>query len=98
YWSAERLPLDQVPEVYPGVAADLCVAVLSPSDTHRSVMEKVREYLNRGVRLIWMVDPGARAVTVYRSREQIRILEATGTLAGEDVLPGFRCAVAELFA
>src|SRR5262249_410217 len=98
YWSAECLPLDRVPEVYPTVAADLCVEVLSPSDTHRSVMEKVREYLNRGVRLIWIVDPGARTVTVYRSREQIRILETTDTLTGEDVLPGFSCQVAEFFA
>ncbi len=98
YWSAGRLPLDQVPASYPAVAADLCVEVLSPNDTHGAVQEKVREYLDRGVRLIWVVDPAGRTVTAYRSRQDIHILEEADTLTGGDVLPDFRCPVGELFA
>lgn len=98
FWSDVRLPLDQMPEGYPEIAADLCVEVLSPSDSHKYVQEKVREYLDRGVRMIWIVDPEVRTLTVYRSRKDVCILEETDTLSDEDVLPGFSCKVAEIFA
>lgn len=98
FWSKERMPLDQpAPVGYPDVAADLCVEVLSPSNRAGEVREKVAEYLGRGVRLVWVVDPEARTVTVYRSPDEGRILHASATLTGEDVLPGFSCRVAEIF-
>ena len=58
YWSAERLPLEQTPEGYPDVAADLVVEVQSPSSRRRTTQEKIREYLNRGVRLDLGRGPG----------------------------------------
>ncbi len=97
FWSAERLPLDQMPEVYPDVAADLVVEVLSPGSRRQAVQDKIREYLNRGVRMIWIVDPEARSVTVYRQASEGRLLWEDATLTGEDVLPGFQCRVAEFF-
>jgi Uma2 family endonuclease len=97
FWSAERLPLDQKPEVYADVAADLVVAVQSPSNRRRTTQEKIREYLNRGVRLVWVVDPEVRTVTVYRQPGEGRLLWEDATLTGEDVLPGFECRVAEFF-
>lgn len=97
YWSAQRLPLDEIPEGYPQVPADLCVEVVSPSDPHHAVHEKVLEYLDHGVRMVWVVDPESRSVTLYRSPQQVRILREADTLSGDDVLPGFSCPVAELF-
>ena len=46
---------------------------------------------------MWVVDPESQTVTVYRSREQIRLLRADEEIDGADVLPGFRRRVAELF-
>lgn len=97
YWSAERLPLDQMPQVYPDVAADLVVEIQSPSSRRQTTQEKIREYLDRGVRMIWIVDPEARTVTVYRQPGEGRHLWRDATLTGEDVLPGFQCRVAEFF-
>jgi Uma2 family endonuclease len=97
FWSAERLPLEQTPEVYPEVAADLCVEILSPSSTRREMQDKVREYLTRGVRLVWVVDPDARTVTVYRQPGEGRVLWEDATLTGEEVLPDFQCRVSEFF-
>lgn len=97
FWGIERLPLDRTPEVYPDVAADLCVEILSPSDTPRGMQEKVREYLKRGVRLVWVVDPEARTATIYRQPGDGHLLWDDATLTGEDVLPGFQCRVAEFF-
>jgi Uma2 family endonuclease len=86
-----------MPEVWPDIAADLVVEVQSPSARRRTTQDKIREYLNRGVRMIWVVDPEARTVTVYRQAGEGRLLWDDATLTGEDVLPGFECRVAEFF-
>ena len=97
FWSAERLPLDRMPEVYADVAADLVVEIQSPSNRRQTTQDKIREYLTRGVRMIWIVDPEARTVTVYRQAGEGRLLWHDATLSGEDVLPGFQCRVVEFF-
>jgi Uma2 family endonuclease len=98
YWSFERLPADQEPVGYPDVAADLCVEILSPNDRPGETKRKVREYFARGVRIVWVIDPEDRAVRVHRSPDEGRLLYESATLVGEDVLPGFTCLVADLFA
>jgi Uma2 family endonuclease len=95
FWSYQRAP--EVPEGYYQVPPDLAVEVVSPSDTHTRVQEKVRHYLKHGARMVWVVDPELRIVTVYRKQTESRTLEETDTLSGEDVLPGFSCKVADLF-
>jgi Uma2 family endonuclease len=77
---------------------DLAVEVLSPSDTVRRVEEKVAEWLEAGARMVWVVSPKLRTVTVYRSLSDIVVLTEKDTLDGGDVVPGFRIAVAEVFA
>lgn len=98
YWSNERLPPEQMPEGYPEVAPDLAVEVLPPSNTRARVREKIREYFRSNVRMVWMVDPEERAVTVYRRPGSGLVLWDDAMLTGEEVLPGFSCAVADLFA
>jgi Uma2 family endonuclease len=97
YWSAERVPLDQRPRGYPDAAADLCVEILSPSDRPGQTDEKVREYLQRGVRLVWVVNSDERTVTVHVPNEEARELAETDMLTGGDVLPEFQVRVADLF-
>lgn len=98
YYSIQRLPLDQDPEGYPDVAPELCVEVLSPSNRVSPIREKMGEYFQRGVRIVWIVDPEDRTVAVYRSLDEGHIFHETATLTGEDVLPGFSCRVGDLFA
>lgn len=98
YWSAERLPLDQEPEGYPEIAPDLCVEVLSPTNRMARIREKMRELFQRGVRMVWVVDPEDRTVVIYRSPDEGRLLHESATIQCEDVLPGFSCSVADLFA
>lgn len=97
FWSFDRLPADRVPEVYADVAADLVVEVRSPGNTARKMTAKVREYLARGVRLVWVVDPEDRTVTVYTAPGGGTVLWDDATITGGDVLPGFSCPVAEFF-
>ena len=82
--------------VFPELAPDLAVEVLSPSDRQHRLLEKVGEYLQSGVRLVWVIDPEAARAAIYRSATSVREIDATGILDGEDVVPGFRCTLAEL--
>ena len=97
YWSFERLPADQVPVVYANVAPDLCVEVKSPSNTPARTTKKVGEYFGCGARMVWVVDPEERTVTVYRKAGDGRVLWEDATITGEDVLPGFTCPLTEFF-
>lgn len=97
YYSAERLPLDQEVIAYHDQPADLCVEVLSPSDTRQELLLKANEYLRNGVRMVWLIDPDTQTVLVV-TPQQTRELQATDQLLGDDILPGFACLVRELFA
>jgi Uma2 family endonuclease len=61
------------------------------------MQEKTLDYLGAGAKLVWIVDPRARTVTVVRADGSARILRAHETLQGEDVLSDFSVAVSDLF-
>jgi len=79
-------------------APDLAVEIVSPSNGAPQLREKVEEYLQAGARLVWVIYPTTRSVTVYRADGTVGELREGGTLSGEEVVPGFACAVADLFA
>jgi Uma2 family endonuclease len=82
---------------WPG-APDLAVEVISPSDTYGEVEEKVLEWLEAGVRMVVVVNPRRRVVTVYRSLTDIAILTEADALDGGDVVPGWTMPVRDIFA
>jgi Uma2 family endonuclease len=75
----------------------LAVEVLSPDDKPMRVMQKIQDYLRGGARLVWVVDPETRTVIVHQPKSISRTLAHADELAGEDVLPDFRCRVADFF-
>ncbi len=79
------------------VPPELAVEVVSPSDSQYKVAEKALAYLNAGTRLVWIIEPVVKTVTVYRSETDIEILTRKDILTGEDVVEGFSCPVAQLF-
>jgi Uma2 family endonuclease len=92
-----KLPDERSPEGYIKVAPDIAVEVISPRDLYEEVELKVSEYRSAGVKLIWIVCPKTKSVLIRRLDGTCAEVNATGQLSGEDVLPGFTCAVAELF-
>lgn len=94
----ERVDQARPVEGYWMGAPDLAVEVVSPSDTIRRVEGKVAQWLEAGTRLLWVVSPRLRTVTVYRSLTGIETLTENDTLDGGDVVPGFQIPVAEIFA
>ena len=79
------------------LAHDLAVEVLSPTDRLPEVRDKVEEWLSAGTRLVWLVDPAAHTVTVYRTLDDLQLLSEHDVLDGGQVVPGFACRVRELF-
>ena len=81
-------------------APDLVVEVVSPNDRHSEVLDKALDWLEAGCRMVLVADPEPRSVTVYRSREDIRVLtaDAGDVVDGADVVPGWRLALTEIFA
>lgn len=96
--SIGRLPGGCVPMEFVHGAPDLAVEVLSPSENPIEVQQKVRDYLEAGARLVWIVAPRARSATVYRPDGSARLVREPEAIDGEDVLPGFALSLPDLFA
>lgn len=82
---------------FPG-APDLAIEVISPSETDQDVQTKVAAYLQAGAKLVWVVRPKRRTLTVHYPDGTARMFTEAMTLSGEDVLPGFSLELKELFA
>jgi Uma2 family endonuclease len=95
FFSLTRMP--NRPTGYPEVAPDLAVEIRSPDDRPSRRLEKIREYLAAGVRMVWDVNPEDRTVIVYTPQQQGVVFHDTDTLTGGEVLPGFTCQVSALF-
>jgi Uma2 family endonuclease len=92
--------VDEVGETksyWPG-APDLAVEVASPNDKVSEIKEKVKEWLEAGTPLVWVVSPKLHAVTVYRSLTDTVILTERDILDGGEIIPGFSYPIAKLFA
>lgn len=77
---------------------DLVAEIVSPGDRTGDVHARAQMWLAHGVRLVWVVWPDSKTVTVYSSRSaEPRTLRAEDSLDGEDVLPGLTCVVGTIF-
>ena len=93
-----RLPDDKPFRGHSKVAPDLAIEIVSPNDLAEEVNEKVVEFLGAGVRLLWVVYPTSKTVHVFRPGGNAAMLSEADELSGEDVVPGFSCRVADIFA
>jgi len=78
-------------------APDLAVEVVSPGDTYSEVQEKATEWLEAGARMVVVLNPRKRTATVYRSLSEIVILNEDAILDLDDVVPGFKITVKDIF-
>lgn len=95
---ADRRPPADQRERYAPFPPDLAVEVRSLSQSRRDIEEKIALYREARVPILWYCDPKARTVTVYRPDCKPVVVGEDGELDGEDVLPGFRLRVADVFS
>ncbi len=76
---------------------DFVIELRSPSDDLGSVQEKMREYLDNGARLGWLIDPSTRQVYVYRPATPLEVLDAPPSVSGDPELSGFVLELADIW-
>jgi Uma2 family endonuclease len=96
--SWDRIPDGRFPEEpIPNLVPDLAIEVISPNNTSKEMNEKLREYFEKHVQLVWIIRPRSRTVDVYTSTDRFTRLTTSATLDGGDVLPGLAIPIGELF-
>jgi Uma2 family endonuclease len=76
-------------EKFPPIAPDFALELMSPTDNLKETQAKMREYMENGVKLGWLINRKLRQVEIYRLGQPVEILENPNQISGEDVLPGF---------
>jgi Uma2 family endonuclease len=79
------------------IIPDLAIEVTSPTDRAENQREKIQEYLQLGVRCVWVVYPKLGIVDVYESSGSYRTFGPGGILPGDPILPGLELQLDELF-
>lgn len=85
---------------YGKLAPDLVAEVASPSQYRPEMADKAKLYLDRGVRLVWVLWPNRQEADVWRPaspQAPVATLGIADSLDGYDVVPGFTCPLADLF-
>jgi Uma2 family endonuclease len=75
-------------------APDVAIEVVSPNDSYTEVDEKTAQWLRAGARVVVIIDPRSRRVNVHRTSGATH---ATDGIEIEDVIPGWRMSLAEIF-
>ena len=76
-------------EKFPPIAPDFVLELMSPTDSLETVQAKMREYLENGVKLGWLINPKRQQVEIYRLNQPLEIFHSPPNLSGEAILPDF---------
>jgi Uma2 family endonuclease len=83
---------------YAPVTPDLVAEIVSPDDRPGELLAKVAAWLEAGTKLAWVIDPERAEARVYRADGSGATIGIEGSIDGEDVLPGFSCALSEVLS
>lgn len=79
------------------ICPDFVIELRSKTDSLQSLQKKMQEYINNGTRLAWLIDPLSKKVEIYRTGQQVEVLDYPMTLSGEDVLPNFTLNLSKIW-
>ncbi len=92
---------ERVPEVQPEgfweIAPDMIAEIISSSDTAEVIKEKLEDYFSAGTQLAWLIYPRFKQVEAHTPDGIMRIFRVDDVLEVKELMPGFQCAVSELF-
>jgi Uma2 family endonuclease len=97
FYSYKRLPKGPLAPGYGPEVPELVVEVRSPSDRWRDIHEKITEYLNAGVTVVVVLDPGPDTAHVFSADDAPKILATDDELVLPGILDEFRVRVGEFF-
>ncbi|MBI1832133.1 MAG: Uma2 family endonuclease [Planctomycetes bacterium] len=93
----ESRKFDDLEVKYPERMPNLIVDVLSPSDRRARILRRVKKFLEKGVSMVWLLDPEEQSVTIYLPNQTPIVLEGDEEVTGQGVLPDFRCKASDFF-
>ena len=73
------------------------IELMSPTDILSNVQNKMREYMNCGVKLGWLINPDDQQVEIYRHGQDKEVLDNPQTLSGENIMPNLVVSLEEIF-
>jgi Uma2 family endonuclease len=79
------------------VSPEFVVEVMTSRDDRHDLAEKMREYIDNGTVLGWLIDPDQCSIHVYRPGQPVEILDKPATLSGEPEMPGFTMDFADVW-
>ncbi len=82
---------------FPPLCPDFVVELRSPSDSLVNLQNKMKEYIENGAALGWLIDPLEKKVHVYRPDTEIEVLDNPKQVSGEPLLKGFSLNVKKLW-
>jgi Uma2 family endonuclease len=94
-WNA--LPKEDRRGITP-IVPDFVVELKSPSDRMSQLRKKMREYIEAGVRLGWLIDPDAKVVEIYRLGAEVEVFKNPTFVSGDPELAGFKMMMAEIWS
>ncbi len=94
--SYERLPATWEEDEPCPVVPELVIEIISPGQTFGDLTDKATDYLQAGVDRVWVVDPKAQAVTIFRSDRVPQTVKTDGAIS-DSLLPELKLSVSRLF-
>jgi Uma2 family endonuclease len=82
---------------YPRRLPKLIVEVLSPNDQQGKIQKRINKFLEKGVAMVWLLDPDAQTITIFLPNQLPIVLEGDEEVTGFDILPDFRCKASDFF-
>ncbi len=79
------------------ICPDFVIELLSDSDSAKVLQDKMKEWMDNGCALAWMINPDKRETWVYRKNGEVEVKLFNRTLSGEDILPGFSLNLESIF-
>lgn len=98
---ADRLQGIDLDEAPMPLAPDLAVEIVSREDRAEDLMEKISQYLQGGVRAVWVLYPRQRVAYRYspdRPEAEVRTEQSHDVFSEPTLLPEFTLPLNELFA
>ena len=77
---------------------DFVIELLSESNHEEPLQKKMREWIDNGCRLAWMISLHKREMVIYRTVGNPETKPFREILSGEDVLPGFELNLDGVFS
>ncbi|MBD2365072.1 Uma2 family endonuclease [Anabaena minutissima FACHB-250] len=85
-------------ETFAPICPDFVLELRSKNDSIEKLRAKMREYIDNGARLGWLIDRKNQQVEIYRPGQDVEVLNRPVSLSGESVLPGFVLDLTEVWS